>query len=377
MKTPYSMTRPTDQLAVPLLAWFDAVHANRDMPWRHTRDPYAIWLSEIMLQQTQVKTVKRFYTHFLKRFPTISELAAAPLEAVLSHWAGLGYYRRAKHLHQAAKLVAQNHDGALPATAEALRELPGIGRYTAGAIASIAFGRPSPVVDGNIMRVLSRLTGYDRDIAQPANHEFFWTQAQAVVSAAPDRRFGDVNQAMMELGATVCAAAPAAPSCLLCPVKEYCRAHASGRQMELPVKSKRSAIPVLRWLAIVLLKNNRALMMRRGQGGIWEGMWEFPMLPRTGKISPAKFLRQKTGWTVKGMQPCGPVVHVLTHRRMEYDVVHADAQKLNEDVPLLPGYVEAKWVEWPPKKGGVLPMAAVVHRIAAAVQSAAGRSAAQ
>ena len=165
-----------------------------------------------MLQQTQVETVKPYYARFLTRFPTVAALAAAPLEEVLALWAGLGYYRRAKHLHLAAKRMVAEHEGTLPRTLEGLRTLEGVGRYTAGAISSIAFGLPAPVVDGNVMRVLARVFAYERDIAVPAHQAFFWETAERLVSAAPGKRFGDFNQAVMELGATVCT--PAQPACL-------------------------------------------------------------------------------------------------------------------------------------------------------------------
>ncbi len=171
------------RLAEALLGWYAEVHEIREMPWRKMRDPYAVWISEIMLQQTQVETVKPFFLRFLKRFPTVGELAVAPLEEVLAHWAGLGYYRRAKYLHAAAKQMVSEHAGSVPGTLAGLLGLPGIGRYTAGAIASIAFGLPAAVVDGNVMRVISRLTGVDGDIARPTNQEFFWRMAEEIVAA--------------------------------------------------------------------------------------------------------------------------------------------------------------------------------------------------
>ncbi|HVT80319.1 MAG TPA: A/G-specific adenine glycosylase, partial [Phycisphaerae bacterium] len=186
-----------DQLAAPLLAWYDTVHQDRDMPWRRTRDPYAIWLSETMLQQTQVETVKPYYARFLSRFPTVGALAAAPLEEVLALWAGLGYYRRARHLHAAAQQIAETHGGDLPSDVDMLMTLPGVGRYTAGAVGSIAFGLPVPVVDGNVVRVLSRLAAYDKDVGVPANVEPLWELAETIVEGAA--RPGDLNQALMEL----------------------------------------------------------------------------------------------------------------------------------------------------------------------------------
>ncbi len=294
------MRKPVGELAGRLLEWYDRVHAERDMPWRRTRDPYAIWLSETMLQQTQVETVKPYYAKFLTRFPTVAALAAAPLEEVLTLWAGLGYYRRARHLHAAAQRVAEKHGGELPSDVDMLMDLPGVGRYTAGAVGSIAFGLPAAVVDGNVMRVLARLTGYDGDIGVAKHAAFFWEVAGRGVrgektenrkckmeKGGEGARYGDVNQAMMELGATVCV--PVKAKCGECPVRGFCRALAEGRVAELPVKSKRRETPEVRGVAVVVLRSGQGsvvsgqkkmevLVMKRPRGGIWEEMWEFPVV---------------------------------------------------------------------------------------------------
>jgi adenine-specific DNA glycosylase len=305
------MRKPVGELHHYLLGWYDL--AKRSMPWRETRDPYAIWLSETMLQQTQVETVKPYYHKFLQAFPTVADLAAADLQEVLKLWAGLGYYRRARHLHLAAQRMVELHDGRVPETLELLLSLPGIGRYTAGAVGSIAFGLAVPVVDGNVMRVLSRLTGFDGDIADPKNAAFFWKVAGEVLSGAADDhapplaagsppraaakreeiepRYGDINQAMMELGATVCTPPPSRPACLLCPVQAFCRAYAEGRQMELPVKRKKGAVPVVRGVALVVVRRGKledgswkeeVLVMQRPRGVVWEEMWEFPVVEEGG-----------------------------------------------------------------------------------------------
>ncbi len=370
---------PISDLHHYLLRWYD--DAKRDMPWRGATDPYAIWLSETMLQQTQVETVKPYYRKFLQRFPTIAALAAADLQEVLSLWAGLGYYRRARHLHLAARALVEHHRGALPASVEELLHLPGVGRYTAGAVASIAFGLPAPVVDGNVMRVLARLTGYDRDIAEAKNQPFFWTSATHAVAAAPAGRYGDMNQALMELGATVCTPPPSRPACLLCPVKAFWRALAEGRQMELPVKAKKSAVPVVRGLAVVLLRRSQktednrekrgmeVLMMRRPMGCVWEGMWEVPVLhAQKGTERVRRMLREQLGLKVTTFKACGEVRHALTHRAMRIAVIRAEA---SGDPVLLPPcatasgkhYEEFRWVPWPLEIGGELPMARLVGKI--------------
>ena len=204
-----------------LLAYYDGGH--RDLPWRTTRDPYRIWLSEIMLQQTRVETVEPRYRRFLERFPTVDALAAASAEEVCEEWAGLGYYSRARNLHSAARQVVEEHGGRLPAGATELRRLPGIGRYTAGAISSIAYGLPEPVVDGNVARVLSRLDAVSAPASSAAGSAHLWALAGTL---ARGPRAGDVNQALMELGATVCT--PRAPRCESCPLRSGCVARAQG-----------------------------------------------------------------------------------------------------------------------------------------------------
>jgi len=214
-------------IARPLLAWYD--RDKRPLPWRDQPDPYRIWLSEVMLQQTRIEAVRGYYDRFLERFPTVEALAAAPLDAVLHAWAGLGYYSRARNLHRAAQMVAFERGGRFPDTADELAELPGVGRYTAGAIASIAFGRRAPVVDGNVARVLSRLAGLAGDVRSPVVSRRLWALAAEWIDA---ERPGDFNQALMELGETICV--PRSPDCARCPVRARCAAHRQGRVAELP-----------------------------------------------------------------------------------------------------------------------------------------------
>jgi A/G-specific adenine glycosylase len=387
----YAPVKPLRQLAPHLLGWYDKVHTNRDMPWRQTTDPYAIWLSETMLQQTQVATVKPYFRRFLERFPTVADLAAADLDSVLALWAGLGYYRRARHLHAAARAMVDRHGGRVPTTVEELLALPGIGRYTAGAVASIAFGVAAPVVDGNVMRVLARLTGFDKNIADPKNAAFFWTGAAEVIAGAAagtgggktrEGRYGDVNQAIMELGATVCVPPPAAPACLLCPARAFCRAFAEGRQLELPVKAKKKAVPEVRGVAVVVVRTRTAadggpqrevLLVRRPAGVVWEHMWEFPVVARDGEREEgtgdfAQLAREVTGLPVNGARLCGEAVHTLTHRRMVYQVVRAETT--DGEKPRLPAcpeggtYVEARWVAWPLAGTPAVAMGRVVGKIA-------------
>ena len=216
-----------------LLSWYD--RERRDLPWRRTQDPYRVWLSEIMLQQTRVETVIPYYERFLERFPTVSDLAEAPIDDVLARWSGLGYYRRARSLHEAAGQIVREHAGVFPEDSAEALALPGVGRYTAGAILSIAYGRPEPILDGNVIRILSRWLRLGPEI--PQSH--LWTLAEDLV---PEERPGDFNQAMMELGATVCT--PRSPSCLLCPVQERCEARAEGTPERYPAPKAKEK-PVL------------------------------------------------------------------------------------------------------------------------------------
>jgi A/G-specific adenine glycosylase len=378
MKTPPRKQDTTDvrHIARALLRWFDRGH--RDLAWRRTRDPYAIWLSEIMLQQTQVHTVVPYYERFLARFPTVAALAQAELSDVLALWAGLGYYRRARHLHEAARDMVARHAGRVPATVEELRALPGVGRYTAGAVASIAFDLPAPVVDGNVMRVLARVFAYDRDISVPRNQDFFWQHAERLVGASSGvgagsrRRCGDLNQAIMEFGATVCT--PASPACQDCPLRSQCRALAQGRQGELPIKAARKSAPVLRRHALVILHGRpgqeEVLLFQRPAGGLWEHMWEFPTVPQI-PTDNARVL----GLSLRQVQSCGAVKHQLSHRTLHYQI-HT-VRCLGRAKPQLPpceggaSYAAWRWVPWPLAADPVLPLARLVHKLAAVVRAPA------
>jgi A/G-specific adenine glycosylase len=276
-----------------LLAWYDE-HA-RDLPWRESRDPYRVWLSEIMLQQTRVAAVIAHYHEFLRRFPTVEKLAAAREATVLAAWSGLGYYRRARMLHAAAKVVARDHGGKFPETMEGLRELPGIGRYTAAAIASIAFSEPVAVVDGNVERVLQRLSG------KRLAGEELWEAAGGVLD--PERP-GDFNQAMMELGATVCT--PRGPGCLTCPVVELCAARGEMSSQPKAVRQVKREIHY----ALDCRKGKVFLVQRPQDASLMPGMWELPEIHgANGASTPAFTLRHSitvTDYTVKVQRTAVP-----------------------------------------------------------------------
>lgn len=252
-----------------LLAWFRA--DARDLPWRRTVDPYRIWLSEILLQQTRVETAIPYYERFIGRYPTVQKLARADEQDVLKLWEGLGYYRRAHNLLKAARLIVSEFEGLIPNTLEGLERLPGVGRYTAGAIASIAYAIPAPVLDGNVKRVFARLFNVPESVDSPATLQRLWAMAEQLV---PQRSPGDFNQALMELGARICI--PKRPRCGECPVRTRCSAFESGTQAELPIRSKKRLVPHAEVVAAAIHKNGRYLLGRRPSGGMLEGLWEFP-----------------------------------------------------------------------------------------------------
>ena len=252
-----------------LLGWFD--REQRDMPWRDNRDPYPIWVSEIMLQQTQVITVIPYFERWMKSFPTLKKLAGAREETVLKHWEGLGYYSRARNLHKAAKIVVGEHRGQVPNTYDTLIQLPGIGRYTAGAILSIAFDQQVPVLDGNVKRVLSRLFVMQSNGVPSAHETRLWETSAELV---PGKRPGDFNQAMMELGATVCL--PKKPMCLVCPLQRSCEAQQRGEIDKFPAPKVRAQTKKIEVSAAVITRGGKVYIQQRLHGGLMGGLWEFP-----------------------------------------------------------------------------------------------------
>lgn len=297
--------------APPLLAWFARRRA--DLPWRRCPTAYHVWLAEIMLQQTQIKTVIPYYQRFIQRYPTIQTLAAAPIEDVLKLWEGLGYYRRARSLRQTAAIILDEYGGAFPSDVETLRQLPGIGAYTAAAIASIAFGASAPALDGNIIRVFTRLLDMDADISQAATRKKLWRKAADWV---PAQAAGDYNQALMELGQTICR--PKNPNCAQCPIQAHCRAFANGVQAERPVKKKPAAIP-RRHVAAGLIRDRagRLLIAQRPLDGLLGGLWKFPGGQlEAGEPLPeclARRLRQELAIRVEVGELFQIVNHAFTH----------------------------------------------------------------
>jgi len=253
-----------------LIDWFK--HNKEDLPWRQTDDPYRIWLSEIMLQQTQIATVLPYYARFLERFPTVEALAAAPLDDVLKLWEGLGYYSRARNLHRAARMVVEEFGGEFPRTLEGLRTLPGVGPYTAGAVGSIAFGLDVPVLDGNVIRVLARLFNIEDDVRQAGTKRRLWKLAGEIVPAG---RAAAWNEGLMELGQRVCV--PRSPRCDVCPVRDFCEARALGVQEQRPIRSQKARTPHYDVTAGVIRDGDgHILIAQRKLDAMLGGLWEFP-----------------------------------------------------------------------------------------------------
>jgi len=310
------------------------------MPWRGTPDAYAIWVSEIMLQQTRVETVKSYYTRWMDRFPTVEKLAAAKIGDVLKAWEGLGYYGRARNLHKAAKQIVADFAGALPKTVPELRRLPGIGPYTAGAIASIAFGLDEPVLDGNVARVLCRLFRIRTNPAQTATRKKLWALARKLI---PPGKAGRFNEAMMDLGATVCT--PRSPRCDACCVADACEALVRGEQESLPRKDKPKPIPHYDIVAGIIRKRGRILIDRRKPDGLLGGLWEFP----GGKVEAGETLaqalrrevREELGIRIRVGKELIAVNHAYSHFRI---TLHAMECEYVSGKPRAIGCDGFKWV---------------------------------
>ena len=306
-----------------LLAWFDA-HA-RAFPWRESKNPYRVWVSEVMLQQTQASTVVPYFNRFIARFPTVESLAAAPVDEVLKAWEGLGYYRRARNLHKAAQIIVSEHGGGVPDDQRALLALPGVGRYTAGAIRSIAFGQPAPVLDGNIKRVISRLDDLEANIDEAATQRRLWERAAELVDRA---RPGDFNEALMELGATICL--PRNPACHLCPVPDLCLAQRRSTQYERPIRNPRRRTPHFDVVAGVIWHASRPghfLIAQRPDAGMLGGLWEFPGGKQENGESDeqalARELREELAIEVEVGQRLISIDHAFTHFRITLHAYHA------------------------------------------------------
>lgn len=352
----YSMPSP---LAERLLNWYQ--DNARDLPWRNHADPYAVWVSEIMLQQTRVDTVIPYFQRWMERFPSIEALASASQQEVLKYWEGLGYYSRARNLHRSAQIVLRAHAGQLPQEPSALQELPGIGRYTAGAIASIAFGKDAAALDGNIRRVLARVFNEDMPVRSPEGERRLWELAEEHL---PSGQAGNYNQALMDLGALICT--PREPDCACCPLSDLCEARALGVQEQLPLRSVRPEQPHHVVTAAVIRRDGRVLLTQRPEDGLLGGLWEFP----GGKLQPGEDLvsclqreiSEELGVHVQVGEPLGVYKHAYTHFKV---TLHAFNCKLNNGQEPRP--LQVKDLSWAPVDRSVLetyPMGKIDRQIA-------------
>ncbi|MCM3711348.1 A/G-specific adenine glycosylase [Sporosarcina luteola] len=292
-----------------LITWY--LEEKRDLPWRRTSNPYHIWVSEVMLQQTRVETVIPYYERFIGKFPTLADLAAAKEEDVLKMWEGLGYYSRARNLQSGVQEVVEEYGSRIPENRKDISKLKGVGPYTAGAVLSIAFGVPEHAVDGNVMRVLSRILLIEEDIAIPKTRKIFEEVVMALIDKEDPSSF---NQGLMELGATICTPRP---KCLLCPVRDFCTAFHEGKQEELPVKSKKVKMKTVPVLSIAIRSiDGKWLMRQRPSKGLLANMWEFPMVENTsGAIE--EIVKAELGLDVRSITPLTDFRHVFSHLTWE------------------------------------------------------------
>jgi A/G-specific adenine glycosylase len=332
------MKKSRGPIAKALLAWYG--RHRRSLPWRERPDPYRIWISEIMLQQTQVETVIPYYRRFLKRFPDVAALAAAPLDDVLKAWENLGYYARARHLHRTAQILVEKFNGNLPDTAEAIITLPGIGHYTAGAILSIAFGKAVPAVDGNVRRVLSRLYAVHEPVDRQETQKYLHALA---VSLIPETDPGSFNQALMDLGAMICT--PKSPVCMDCPLRVHCKARQNSLQDLLPASEKKPSPPHERVTAAVIFnRQGQVLIVRRPARGLLASLWKFPggIAGKTETLEAGltRTVREELGIRIRVGKPLASIHHAYTHFRI---TLHAFRGTRRSGRPLALGCQTWRW----------------------------------
>lgn len=326
-------THPT--FATRLVTW-QRVHGRNDLPWQNTRDAYRIWLSEIMLQQTQVATVLPYYARFLERFPDVTSLASAPDDDVMAHWAGLGYYSRARNLHRAAQQVVSQHGGRFPADVALLADLPGIGRSTAAAIAAFAYDVIAPILDGNVKRVLARHAAVEGYPGVSAVEKKLWLEAESRLPQSSTDMVA-YTQGLMDLGATICARSD--PACLLCPIADDCAAKTSGRSNEIPASKASKVVPQRSQRYLLLTHAGEILLVKRPAPGIWGALWCLPEIGDDEDAEATAHIRYgASGLGHAEMLP--PIAHAFTHFRLTLNVAHLVADQIEPRV-MQPG---AMWI---------------------------------
>ncbi len=346
-----------DSIRAYLLSWYR--HGHRDLPWRKPDDPYATWISEIMLQQTRVETVKDYFRRFMARFPTPTALAQANLDDVLFHWSGLGYYARARNLHAAACEIVARYDGHFPRDPDAVRGLPGIGPYTAGAILSLAFRQRAALVDGNVIRVLSRLFAIGEPVESAAVKRRHWELAEELVppssATAPhdsQNDPGDFNQGLMELGATVCL--PKNPTCLVCPLFALCQGRRLGDPEQFPAKKRERQVPVIQMVTLLVRHKAQVLLTRRPPMGLWGGLWEPPtgdlVEGETQRDALLRLAKDRLGLALDrrtaSLEALPPFDHRLTHRHIQFSPYRLLLRAARPPpLRLDGGYQEARWID--------------------------------
>jgi A/G-specific adenine glycosylase len=347
-----------------LLLWYR--RNRRDLPWRRTHDPYRIWVSEIMLQQTQVDTVVPYYHRFIKALPNVAALAAADEHDVLRLWEGLGYYRRARQLHRAAGDIVKRHAGRFPRSLEDVRQLPGIGRYTAGAILSIAYDQRAPILEANTIRVFARLVAMDADLGTTASQQTLWTVAETVL---PRRNCRDFNQALMELGSLVCT--PRSPRCDQCPLASVCESNRRGIQEQIPRRRAKLPSEDVLEASVAVRRRGDLLLRRRTSGERWAGLWDFLRFPLSARLGEARrrelvdSVRQQSGLAVQGLRSVATLKHGVTRFRITLECYTAES--IAARPRLSPG--EWRWVD--PVELNSLPLSVTGRRFSRLLEEAA------
>lgn len=347
-----------EQFSSAVLDWYDH-HGRKDLPWQHAVTPYRVWVSEIMLQQTQVSTVLGYFDRFMEALPNVQALASASEDEVLHLWTGLGYYSRARNLHKTAKTVVEQHAGEFPRSVEALTELPGIGRSTAGAIASLSMGIRAPILDGNVKRVLARYTAQQGYPGEPRVANQLWETAERYT---PQQRVNHYTQAMMDLGATLCTRSK--PSCLICPLQSACLAHLLGRETDFPFPKPRKTLPQKQTVMPLLASQEAILLYRRPSSGLWGGLWSLPELDSLESL-PA--LAGRHHLYVGTPQPLEAITHTFSHFQLSIQpwLVPVEGP--------LPCVVEDDWLWYnlssPPRLGLAAPVKKLLKRAAQAMHA--------